>query len=50
MESEALTHAAPSTDSGSRLLNNGEQTTLAGTEGDWLQVILSDEQVAWSSV
>src|SRR5690606_22115960 len=35
----------PSTDSEIvRLLNNGEQTTLAGTEGDWLQVILSDEQ------
>lgn len=32
-----------------RLLNNGEQTTLAGTEGDWLQVILADNQVAWVS-
>ena len=41
---------APSTDSEIvRLLNNGEQTTLAGTEGDWLQVILSDEQVAYVS-
>lgn len=41
---------APSTDSEIvRLLNNGEQTTLANTEGDWLQVILSDEQLAWVS-
>lgn len=42
--------SAPSTDSEIvRLLNNGEQTTLAGTEGDWLQVILADDQVVWVS-
>ena len=40
----------PSTDSEIvRLLNNGEQTTVADTDGDWLQVILADNQVAWVS-
>ena len=32
-----------------RLLNNGERTTWVGAEGDWLQVILDDNQVAWVS-
>jgi len=39
---------APSTDGEIiRLLNNAERVTVVRQEGDWLQVILSDNQAAW---